>query len=115
MKNWIRQIKKVLKESDDLRNIKWQGSSNYLAGHCYVASEVIYYLLGGKKNGWTPYTYKRYNIVHWWIQDKSGQIIDITAKQFNKPIPYHKGRGRGFLTKRLSKRAKQLLQRIKNA
>jgi len=37
--------------SDDLRRPPWKGDPNPLAGHCYVASEALYHLLGDK---WKP-------------------------------------------------------------
>lgn len=114
MNSLIKKIKTTLKKSNDLRLSPWKNSDNYLAGHCYVASEAIYFLLGGKEAGWTPVRLKYCGATHWWIKHESGQIIDITAKQFKHPVPYHKGRGAGFLTKSPSKRTCKLLERIAN-
>jgi len=67
---------------------------------CYVASEALYYLAGGKAAGLTPVNgvleteYTR--ISHWWLRDADGTVIDLTAEQFDFPWPYEDGRGRGF-------------------
>lgn len=39
-------------------------------------------------------------------------ILDPTASQFKTPPDYRKGRGRGFLTKKPSKRARELMIRM---
>lgn len=88
-------------------------------GNCYAASEALYHILGGKSAGWTPMFIKAYGRKskhggHWFIQHKTGMIIDPSRKQYDyrdKPS-YHLGRGTGFLTKRPSKRAKQLIQAL---
>jgi hypothetical protein len=98
--------------TDDLRKKQWRGNSNKLAGHCYVTSEAIYHLLGGKEAGYTPHTVKVDGVVHWFLRDGDGTVIDATAGQFEDPVPYHESRGRGFLTKQPSKRARRLIERI---
>lgn len=69
-------------------------------GWCYVASEAIYYLAGGKAAGITPVQAKVIidgkEVSHWWLRDEDGSIVDPTATQFHSPFPYEKGRGRGF-------------------
>ena len=84
-------------------------------GHCYVASEVAYYLLGGKEEGWKPMHMKQLGVSHWFLKHESGFILDLTRSQFKSPIDYSKARGAGFLTKEPSKRAKKLLIRIKES
>lgn len=81
-------------------------------GHCYVASEAAYYLLGGKESGWKPCYIKHIGRSHWYLQHESGAVLDLTKEQFNTPVDYTEGRGTGFLTKDPSKRARKLLQRI---
>jgi hypothetical protein len=66
-------------------------------GKCYVASEVLYYLCGGKESGFKPVqgSWKGYS--HWWLEHKeTGEIVDLTAGQFDFKWPYENGRGRGF-------------------
>jgi hypothetical protein len=102
----ILKIKNAL--SDDLLK---QGFGNQ--AHCYVASEAIYHLLGGKKYGLKPMNIKHEGVQHWFLQSVGGSIIDITADQFDSPVPYNKARGRGFLTLNPSSRAKILIERVR--
>lgn len=81
-------------------------------GHCYVASETAYWLLGGKEEGWTPQYVKHLGCAHWFLKHKSGFILDLTYNQFKSPVDYDKARGTGFLTKLPSKRTKKLIIRI---
>ena len=82
-------------------------------GHCYVVSEAAYYLLGGKEAGWTPYFINHLGCHHWFLKHESGAILDLTAEQFSYPLDYKAARGKGFLTKAPSKRAKDLICKIK--
>jgi hypothetical protein len=81
-------------------------------GHCYVASETAFHLLGGKKEGWTPQYIKHLGCPHWFLKHTSGVILDLTNSQFKTSVDYDKARGTGFLTKQPSKRAKTLIARI---
>lgn len=78
-------------------------------GNCYVASEALYHLLGGKKAGWTPMVMKHEGGTHWFLKHKSGMIIDVTKKQFKKKPDYSKAKGCGFLTKKPSWRAENVM------
>jgi hypothetical protein len=92
-------------------------------GNCYVTSEALYHLLGGKAAGWKPmqmyvYTdcygdanFPRY-VSHWFLKHKSGFILDATVRQFSEPPDYSKARGRGFLTKEPSKLARALMDKL---
>tara|TARA_Y100000294_G_C8306740_1_gene237000 strand:+ start:129 stop:410 length:282 start_codon:yes stop_codon:yes gene_type:complete len=85
-------------------------------GHCYVATETLYHLMGSKE---VKPVCGRDNdgIVHWWLEyKKSGKKIDVTFDQYfsvGKVPPYEKGRGSGFLTKEPSKRAKIVMDKMK--
>ena len=84
-------------------------------GNCYVASEAIYHILGGKASGWKPMTVRHEGQVHWYLQRYFlgwPMILDLTKGQFKKLPPYEKGRGRGFLTRGPSKRARALMEEI---
>lgn len=104
-------IIKVIQASltDDLRKSEYRGLPNPLAGHCYIASEAAYYILGGKDSGYTPMFVKHENQPHWFLQKSTGQILDITANQFRTKVPYDKAIGKGFLTNNPSKRAKVVI------
>ncbi len=104
-------------------------------GNCYVTCEALYHLLGGKARGWTPHTVRHEGTVHWYLVNCDGLdgdavdgdtaafamhlgelgnkfILDPTASQFKSRPPYHKGRGRGFLTKGPSRRAREMMKRM---
>lgn len=80
-----------------------------MRGNCYVTAEALYHLMGGKEAGWTPMSMWVGDDTHWFLKHRSGLIIDPTAKQFHKKLDYSKARGRGFLTRTPSKRAKSLM------
>lgn len=84
-------------------------------GHCYVAAETLFWLLGGKASGFTPYTARDAQGTHWYLVGGGG-IVDPTASQYTSrgaTPPYAQGRGCGFLTKQPSKRAAVLLDRLR--
>lgn len=79
--------------------------------HCYVASEAIYHLMGGRESGLTPMTIRHEGGVHWYLR-MDGEYLDATADQFETPVPYDQGTGRGFLTRQPSKRAAEVIRRV---
>ena len=81
-------------------------------GNCYVTCEALYHLIGGKKQGWTPMNMRHEGDSHWYLRHSSGLILDPTVKQFKSRPNYSLGRGKGFLTKRPSKRAKVLMAQL---
>jgi hypothetical protein len=92
-------------------------------GHCAVAAEALFFLLGGKPYGYKAMVATYYvdgeRCTHWWIVNKDGDILDPTAKQFTGTPPYHLGKGTGFQGIRYndygpvpSKRARILLNRL---
>ena len=90
-----------------------------MRGNCYVASEALYHLLGGKAAGWKPMCIPKPHIAgrvtgkndtHWFLKHSSGLIVDPTVSQFRRhPPDYSLARGCGFLTKQPSKRAVVLM------
>lgn len=101
--------------SDDLRRAPYKGSRNPLKGHCYVASEALYHLEGGKRSGLTPKFIRHEGSPHWFLADEKGHPEDPTAGQFRTPVPYERAQGKGFLTKEPSARAKELIRRVKKS
>lgn len=111
-------VKRVL--TDELRRPEYRGKPR-LTGHCYVASEAAYHLLGGGNGAWCPATLRHEDQVHWFLVARRndpdtgvtvGDILDITASQFDTEPDYHgEGRGRGFLTNYPSRRAAIVIQR----
>jgi hypothetical protein len=110
MKDLISKVRTNLTE--DLRNKKFRNHSCPTAGHCYVASEALYHLLGGKDAGYTPMQIVHEGSSHWFLKHSSGKVIDPTSDQFKTPVPYEQAKGRGFLTKQPSKRAQTLIERV---
>lgn len=104
--------------SDDLRRAPWKGSKNRMAGHCFVASEAIYYLLGGKEAGWKPMSMRHEGSPHWYLWHvPSGRVVDATASQFYTEPAYCERHGKGFTSSRPStpsKRAQVLMDRVMN-
>lgn len=84
-------------------------------GDCYVATEAAYHLFG-KKAGFIPFYCKHPDeTTHWWLQHpKPGDIIDPTKPQLEGTTGvYSQGKRGNFLTKKPSRRAAELIRRIK--
>jgi hypothetical protein len=85
-------------------------NANPTYGHCYVASEAAYYLLGKKAK---PLFLKHEGKSHWMLKDANGNIIDFTASQFNSAPDYNEAKPKGLMTKKPSKRAQKLIDRLR--
>jgi hypothetical protein len=83
-----------------------------MRGNCYVSCEALYHLIGGKASGWKPMTLRHEGDVHWYLMHNSGLIVDPTVRQFKNKPNYENGRGRGFLTKKPSKRAVEMMEKL---
>ena len=94
-------------------------------GNCYVTCEALYHLLGGKKNGYMPMVMRHEGDTHWFLRwedpdhlvsnsmwSRPPVYLDPTASQFKSKPRYSKARGCGFLTKKPSKRAKELMKKM---
>lgn len=113
-KTAIRRVQAAL--TPDLLKGRWKTQSHPLEGHCYVAAEALWHLLGC--SDWMPvcasYTDSGGRATHWWLkQRRTGRIEDPTREQYlpSEP-PYHLGRGTGFLTRQPSRRAQIVLDRV---
>ena len=82
-----------------------------LSGHCYVASEAYYHLIG-KELGYKPYFIRHEEKPHWFLKNSNGKILDLTSDQFKTPVCYNRGIGKGFLTKNPSKRAQAIIGKV---
>jgi hypothetical protein len=83
-------------------------------GNCYVTSEALYWILGGKAAGWKPMHMRLDDgESHWFLQHETGLRVDPTRLQFlfdGTPKPdYSKARGKGFLTTKASKRTIEMM------
>ena len=64
----ITQLKAEL--TPDLLKKEWREKAkdqHYTFGHCYVASEALYHLLGADKSSFRPYYGKDEMGTHWWL------------------------------------------------
>jgi hypothetical protein len=105
----------------DLLRGRWKNRSPNVHptdGHCYVAAEALWHLLGTSQ--YQPfvaaYTDNGGRATHWWLVNKTtGEFADPTKEQYTHvgdSPPYHLGRKAVFLTKNPSKRAQIVLDRI---
>lgn len=115
----IKKIQSVL--SEDLLKSDWKkkisDKDHITKGHCYAATEALYYLLGGKDSGYIPQHGRTEEGTHWWLKNKNGKILDPTAEQFyhiGMNPPYNKGIDGGFLTNYPSKRSQEIINRVNN-
>lgn len=104
-------IQSVLTDAD--RKPRYRGLPNILAGQCYVATEAAYHMLGGSRGGWHPIFIAHEGEPHWFLRHDDGRVLDITASQFRRPVPYDEGVGKGFLTREPSKRAASVMARAR--
>lgn len=65
---------------------------------CYSVSEAVYYLAGGKDAKLTAMRLKvpGEGQCHWFLRGPYGEIIDLTAGQYSKPLDYREAKGTGF-------------------
>jgi hypothetical protein len=98
--------------TDELRRPQYRGDPNPVRGHCYVASEAAYHLVGGKASGYVPCQIWHEGDSHWFLRGPD-DIIDPTSDQFVTPVPYHSGIGKGFLTRQPSRRAQIVMSRVR--
>lgn len=108
--------------SDDLLSPKWRKlrTNRPTSGHCYIAAEALWHLLGGRDSGFTPHVLSHAlwpegldpGETHWFLR-RGDEILDPTAEQFEgTPIAYNIGRANGFLTREPSRRASILIKRV---
>jgi len=86
-------------------------------GNCYVTCEALYHLMGGKAQGWKPMRMKWEGDMHWFLLNTwTQQIIDPTKNQFKRTPRtceyFMHGIGCGFLTKKPSKPARALMDKM---
>ena len=91
-------VKKTLEniEVDDLQSsykkMHETEDINFLTGHCFVATEVLWELLKEQNEyDYVPNHIQHEGVSHWYLRHKMNwNIIDVTAGQFKTPVPYHK-------------------------
>lgn len=78
----IRKIQSVLTK-DLLKGIWNKEFDNPLAGHCYAASEALYWMLGGPNSEWKTYVLSHLTWpegldvgeMHWFLRNNKGEIL----------------------------------------
>ena len=83
----------VAELSSDLLSPRYKrmANANKFTGHCYVASEALFHLCGGRSSGLVPQVLHHEGSTHWYLKRKSdARIFDLTWRQFGKvrtPLP----------------------------
>lgn len=115
----IERIRSVLSANllhKDLRKKVIPGVTHPQFGQCYGASEALYHLWG-KKHGYTAYRVKwndpHFGMISHWYLSNGDIILDVTEQQFDYGVPHIDGARAGFLTKKPSRRAKEIMRRLK--
>jgi hypothetical protein len=103
----INAIKRNLNR--ELLRGQWENSvDDNLTGHCYIATEALYWLLGAKQSKYRPYVLSHRNCpelldkgeTHWFLMnpDDKTDILDPTVEQFGgEKIPYEKAVANGMM------------------
>lgn len=87
--------------SPDLLPKKWVeiNAANKMFGHCHNASGCLYKIFGSD-NLHLYRALDKKNIWHWWVQDRTGEIIDLTRSQYSETAVrqlHRKGEKAGLL------------------
>lgn len=101
--------------SSDLLPRSWldKNEVNLTFGHCHNSAGCLYKIFGSKVIN----MYRGFDgeIYHWWVQDKAGNIIDLTADQYyskGRVPPYDKAEKAGILGFEYKKRVNELYRRV---
>lgn len=101
--------------SSDLLPRSWldKNEVNLTFGHCHNSAGCLYKIFGPKAVN----MYRGFDgeIYHWWVQDKAGKIIDLTADQYyskGRVPPYDKAERAGLLGFEYKKRVNELYRRV---
>lgn len=113
----LQLVSKIIKRNltADLLPKKWLNRNQLTPtfGHCHNASGCLYKIFGSK----IVNMYRGFDgeIYHWWVQDKTGRIIDLTAEQYTslgRTPPYDKAEKAGLLGFDYKKRVDELYHRV---
>lgn len=96
------------------KKFRKKNETNSMFGHCHTASGCFYKIFSCKH----VHMYRgqdKFGIYHWWIQDRDGNVIDITESQYPKnelKRLYRIGEKKPMLGFDYRKRVQQLLDRV---
>ena len=105
--------------SADLLPKKWvsKNQHNLMFGHCHTSSGCLQKVFGS--NNITMYRgLDDENLYHWWVVDKDGTLIDLTADQYTSKgriPPYDVGEKSQMLGFSYKLRVKELYERVASA
>jgi len=91
-----------------------RNSENAMYGHCHNASGCLYKLFGCEN----VHLYRAlddWDVWHWWVQDRTGKVIDITASQYEPGYTdglYVKGQKAGLLGFGYKKKVRTVLVHV---
>jgi len=91
-----------------LRNVNELGLGR--APECYAVSEAVYRLTGGKDAGIHVMRIPMDFQSHWFLRGPYGEIIDLTAGQFNGEYPDYRTAVRAAFYPQCSNLAKELMK-----
>lgn len=113
----LQKIAGIIKQNltIDLLPKKWisKNLNNRMYGHCHNVSGCLYKIFGSEHLS----MYRAFDgeIYHWWVQDKTGKIIDLTSEQYTsvgKLPPYDKAEKAGLLGFEYKRRVLKLYDRV---
>lgn len=113
----LKKVSDIIKRnlSSDLLPRAWvdKNGRNLTFGHCHNVAGCLYKIFGSKNLN----MYRGFDgeIYHWWVQDKDGNIIDLTSEQYTskgRVPPYDKAEKAGILGFEYKKRVNELYRRV---
>ena len=91
-----------------------ENAVNPMFGHCHTALGCLYKIFGSQ----SLYMYRALGddgIWHWWVEDRDGQITDLTASQYPKAVVfqlYQHGTRSGMLGFKYRQSVKIVLRKV---
>ncbi len=91
-----------------------EGHHHPTFGHCYAASEALFWLVGGLEEGNSMMQIRHEGVSHWFVRLADGTALDPTSDQFETPVPYELARANnGFVRQHgRSARASEIIRRL---
>lgn len=98
--------------TDELLDASWRrkrdsGKLSHVVattGHCFVAAQAVYWLLGGPDGAYKGAVMRvgaGPRDTHWFVRGADGEIVDPTFDQFTSAPDYSRGKNCGFSTRHM--------------
>lgn len=82
-------------------------------GNCYVSTEALWHILGGRASSWQVKRLKMPGDNHWFLKHRgTGEVLDPSVRQFKYLPNYQLAVNAAFMTREPSKRARALMQQL---